>query len=88
MSEPSTFAEPPEASDPTRCPRCGHWIPNNREPGAHPGAMSRHFGARGPERYRGAEICSPCGTEEAFLQFSGADLSQEIWPITVNDGSR
>ena len=88
MSEPSTFAEPPEASDPTRCPRCGHWIPNNREPGAHPGAMSRHFGARGPERYRGAEICSPCGTEEAFLQCSGADLSEENWAIIVKEGSR
>ena len=77
-----------ERSEPKRCPRCQHWIPNDREPGAHPGAISRHFGARGPERYIGAEICSPCSQEEAFLQFSGADLLQEVWPIQVRGGTR
>lgn len=77
-----------ESAEPKRCPRCTHWIPSDREPGAHPGAISRHFGATGPERYRGAEICSPCGREEAFLQFTGTDLSQEVWPIQVNEGTR
>jgi len=86
MSDTSTFAEPSEPSDPSRCPRCGHWIPNDQKPGAHPGAISRHFATRGSDRYRGAEICSICGIEEAFLQFSGADLSQEIWPITAKEG--
>ena len=74
--------------DPQRCPRCGHWIPNDRAPGSHPGALSRHFGATGPERYMGAEICSPCGQEEAFLDFTGTDLSQETWPIQVQGGKR
>lgn len=73
---------------PKRCPRCEHWIPNDGEPGAHPGAISRHFGARGPERYMGAEICSPCSLEEAFLQFGGANLRDEVWPIQVRGGAR
>ena len=77
-----------DAAEPRRCPRCTHWIPNDQEPGAHDGAISRHFGATGPERYMGAEICSPCGREEAFLQATGTDLNQEIWPIQVKDGTR
>jgi hypothetical protein len=27
------------------------------------------------------EVCSACGTEEAMIQFSGGDLSEEEWPV-------
>ena len=84
----STFEEPTEPSDPSRCPRCGHWIPNDREAGAYSGAMSRHFAATGPDRDRDGEICRPCGAEEAFLQFKGVDLSKEVWPITPRERNR
>lgn len=77
-----------ETEEPKKCPRCEHWIPNDREPGAYMGAISRRYGARGPERYKGAEICSRCGLEEAFLQQTGTDLLQEVWPIQVKDGTR
>ncbi len=70
------------------CLRCEHWIPDDREPGAYGGAISRHYGSTGPGRYRGAEICSACGREAAFLAMSGVDLSLEQWPIHVPDGSR
>lgn len=40
------------------CPRCGGFIPNNENPGAYPGALSRVDNK--------TEICSECGTDEAF----------------------
>ena len=40
------------------CPTCGGYIPNNREPGAYPGALSR--------KDNRTEICSACGTAEAM----------------------
>lgn len=43
------------------CPRCGHCIPNDEEPGAHPGAASRVDDE--------TEICSACGLDEALVQF-------------------
>lgn len=77
-----------QAQEPQRCPRCGHWIPDNKQPGAFPGALSRHYGSTGAARYRGPEVCSPCGAEEAMLAFKGVDLSQEVWPIQVREGTR
>ncbi len=41
-----------------RCPKCDGYIPNNKTPGAYPGAISR--------RDNKTEICSTCGTIEAF----------------------
>lgn len=46
------------------CPRCGGFIPNNLEPGAYPGAISRLDNE--------TEICSSCGVDEAILQFAGS----------------
>jgi len=48
------------------CPRCGGYIPNNADPGAYPGALSRFEDE--------TEICSPCGTAEVF-----AYLPREDW---------
>lgn len=45
-----------------KCPRCGGWIPNNLQPGAYPGALSRWDNE--------TEVCSDCGTQEAMLQFT------------------
>jgi len=39
------------------CPLCHGYIPNDKTPGAYPGAMSRVF--------ENMEICSSCGTAEA-----------------------
>jgi hypothetical protein len=46
------------------CPRCMGYIPNNVTPSAYCGALSRLDNE--------TEICSDCGTEEAWLQFLGA----------------
>ena len=46
------------------CPRCTvNYIPNNEEPGAYPGALSRVDN----ETY----ICSDCGVEEGLDAFFG-----------------
>lgn len=55
------------------CPRCNGFIPDNEEPGAYIGALSRKDGV--------SEICSACGTEEAFAQHRGHTLVNEDWPI-------
>lgn len=43
------------------CPRCGHYIPNDENPGAYSGAISRVDNR--------TQVCSPCGTREALFQF-------------------
>lgn len=48
-------------NEPKRCPKCSGYIPNNKTPGAYPGAISR--------RDNTTEICSTCGTLEAFEDF-------------------
>lgn len=45
------------------CPRCKGYIPNDLNPGAYPGALSRLDNK--------TEICSDCGVEEAIMDFSG-----------------
>jgi hypothetical protein len=58
------------------CPRCLHHIPNDLTPGARQGAQSRVA--------PGVEICSACGTHEAFLPVAGAEVpALNLWPITV-----
>lgn len=59
-------------TDPT-CPRCLGYIPNNDAPGAYLGALSRTDNQ--------TEICSPCGTEEAWDSFTCAVLTQDDWPV-------
>lgn len=43
------------------CPRCGHFIPTDENPGAYPGALSR------TDNY--TEVCSACGSREAMEQW-------------------
>ena len=55
------------------CPRCGGKIPNNTEPGAYPGALSRVDNE--------TEVCSACGTLEAFQCSQGIDLDYTGWKV-------
>jgi hypothetical protein len=56
------------------CPRCNGLIPNNQNPGAYPGALSRADNK--------TEICSACGEDEALGQFfEGRLASVEEWPV-------
>lgn len=47
---------------PNVCPICDGWIPNNLQPGAYPGAISR--------RDNKTEICSDCGVREAMEDYA------------------
>lgn len=58
------------------CPRCGHKIPNDESPGAYPGALSRTDDE--------TEICSACGTHEAFEAMIDGVSPQLFWPVTYN----
>ena len=44
-----------------RCPTCDGYIPNNAEPGAYMGALSR--------RDNKTQICTPCGHREAMEDY-------------------
>ena len=44
-----------------KCPRCGGGIPNDHAEGAYPGALSRLDNT--------TEICSACGSDEAWFNF-------------------
>jgi hypothetical protein len=46
---------------PKVCPICDGWIPNNEQPGAYPGALSRVDNK--------TEICSACGVREALIEY-------------------
>ena len=54
------------------CPRCSGFIPNNENPGAYPGAVSRVDNE--------TEICSACGVAEAFKDFATAYPDSPIPP--------
>lgn len=58
------------------CPRCkDSWIPNNQQPGAFPGAISRADDV--------TEICSRCGELEALEHFEqGQCTPMRDWPTT------
>lgn len=49
------------------CPRCNGYIPNDSQPGAYPGAISRVDNR--------TEICSECGSSEALEQFLAGRLT-------------
>ena len=51
-----------EAEITDNCPICGGAIPNEEHKGKYPGALSRYDNK--------TEICSKCGTTEAFLELS------------------
>lgn len=48
------------------CPRCGGFIPNNNNPGAYPGALSRLDNK--------TEICSECGEQEALENYYDGEI--------------
>lgn len=60
---------------PKVCPRCGGWIPNNLQPAAYVGALSRTDNK--------TEICSECGTLEAIEQNFSEDglMPQTKWKV-------
>jgi hypothetical protein len=55
------------------CPRCAGPIPSANARGQYPGAISR--------RFAGVEICSDCGTAEAFHDFYGTHSQGLQWWI-------
>lgn len=63
------------------CPRCGGLIPSADFWGEYPGALSRHT--------RGADdeplaVCSACGAEEAFEEFTGDVTHTDAFPILTD----
>jgi hypothetical protein len=56
------------------CPRCGGPIPSAEYPGQYPGAISRTDNE--------TEVCSRCGTAEAFEQAVSSLLPQVAWPVS------
>lgn len=50
------------------CPACGGFIPNNKTPGAYPGALSR--------KDNKTEICSQCGVDEALFDILLSEKSR------------
>lgn len=51
----------PANSTPPICPRCSGYIPDNKRPGSHPGALSRVDNK--------TEICTTCGVLEAVSSY-------------------
>ena len=62
---------------PKICPRCNdNFIPNNEQPGAYPGAISRADNE--------TEICSECGVSEAIMDYAhGGCQPVAEWPVKV-----
>lgn len=61
---------------PKICPRCveHNWIPNNKNPGLYPGALSRTDNE--------TEVCSACGEDEAMVWFQKGNCQpQSEWPV-------
>lgn len=55
------------------CPRCGGDVPSTLHKGQYPGATSRVDNK--------TEVCSDCGSQEAFLQMAGRLNGMETWWI-------
>lgn len=56
------------------CPKCSGYIPNNQQPGAYPGAISRHVV---DDNGKPIEICSQCGQNEAIQDWQNAVAQNE-----------
>lgn len=61
------------------CPRCGHWVPNDAEPGIGPGVPSLSVPADAPLVW----VCMPCGWHEAWQKALGELGTPQTWPIDV-----
>lgn len=78
MASPSVTAKINEWLAAPMCPRCGGAIPNNEQPGAYMGAVSRTDNS--------TEICSSCGSEEALQDLiDGGCVAQSEWFVTQSD---
>lgn len=61
------------------CPRCGHYVPSDSEPGAGPGAPSMTVTGNSEQ----VMVCMPCGWHEAWQQTQGALSTPDSWPLEV-----
>lgn len=61
------------------CPRCGHYVPSDSEPGVGPGAPSMTVTGDLAQ----IVVCMPCGWHEAWQQTQGELASPESWPLEV-----
>lgn len=78
MASPSVTAKINEWLAAPMCPRCGGAIPNDEQPGAYMGALSRTDNS--------TEICSSCGSEEALQDLiDGECAPQSQWFVTQSD---
>lgn len=61
--------------DPLVCPRCGHGLPDDREPRAGTGFWSLTV-------QRGY-VCGGCHDHQMHLGYGPRNLGDEVWPVTV-----
>ena len=61
------------------CPRCGHYVPSDVEPGVGPGVPSMTAAATAVQ----VLICEPCGWHEAWQQAQGELSEVADWPLVV-----
>ena len=61
------------------CPRCGHYVPSDVEPGIGPGVPSMSV----PVGAEQIMVCMPCGWHEAWQQAQGELAAPNSWPLTV-----
>jgi hypothetical protein len=61
------------------CPRCGHYVPNDVEPGVGAGVPSMAVNPNSPQVW----ICEPCGWHEAWQQAQGELSVVDSWPLDV-----
>lgn len=61
----------------SKCPRCGDDVPQPGHKGEWRGALSRTDNR--------TEVCSACGTDEAYEQGAGALRPQNDWPVPPTD---
>jgi hypothetical protein len=68
--------------EPHTCPRCGEGIPNNRDRGLYPGALSRTDNE--------TEICSDCGLEEALNDWKRrlSNRNERFWEVRLSSPNR
>lgn len=64
---------------PPICPRCGHYVPSDVEPGVGPGVRSMSVSVDSEPIL----VCMPCGWHEAWQQALGELGSPDSWPLTV-----
>lgn len=64
---------------PLICPRCGHYVPSDVEPGVGPGVPSMAVASEAEQ----VLVCLPCGWHEASQKAHDELSSLDTWPIIV-----